>query len=118
MKHANIVALSGPNTGSLTGAAIDAVELYKASFQASMGDSTGAGSIIIQASNDICNVQYNPSIFVPTNWTVLSTTAFAAGAGSVLIPAFDSSYRWLRVVYTSITPGTSTISVNMFAVAV
>lgn len=118
MKHTNIIALNGSNASSITGSAIDSVELYRASFQASMGDATGAATIVIQASNDICTVQYNPSIFTPTNWTTISTLTFTAASTPLITPVLELSYRWLRVVFTETTPGTSTVTVTMFAVAV
>lgn len=117
MKHANIVALSGSNAASITSAPIDAIELYRASFQSHMADATGAGTIAIQVSNDIYNAQYLPNAFTPTNWTTIFTNTYNAASSPTLSDPLELSYRWLRVVFTSTTPGTSTIAVNMFALS-
>lgn len=117
-KHTSSLVLSAPDTVSQTSAAIDAVELYAASFQASFGDASAAGTIHLEASNDITHAQYIPATFTPTNWTIVPNTTETVTAGaSTLIPYTLSSYRWLRVVFTSSAAGTTTITVNMFALS-
>lgn len=117
-KHTSSLVLSASDVTSQTSSAIDAVELYAASFQANFGDSTAAGTIHLEASNDITHAQYVPSTFTPTNWTTVPNTTETVTAGaSTLIPFTNTSYRWLRVVFTSSVAGSSTITVNMFALS-
>lgn len=118
MKHANVTVLSASDATSQTGTKIDSVELFKASFQASFADTSAAGTLVVQVSNDIPGAGYLPNTFTPTHWTTLTTTSVTVTAGaSVVIPAIDLSYRWLRILYTSTAAGTSTMTVNMFALA-
>lgn len=117
MHKVNVNVLSGAATGSITGAKIDSNQLMAASFQVVTGDVAVAGTVKIQASNDICNDQYQPDQFTPTNWSDIpsATSTVAAGVGP-LITINQLSYRWMRVVFTR-TGGTTTINVNMFAIA-
>lgn len=110
--------ISAPDNVSQTSAAVDANQLISASFMAYFGDSTAAGTFKIQASNDP-NVQGQPTGFVPTNWVDIpsATTSIASGA-SALITIPQTSYRWMRVVYTRSGGGSTTINVNMNALSV
>lgn len=118
MKYVNINVLSAGDDVSQIGAKIDADQLVSASFQAYFGDSTAAGTVKIQASNDVCPYGYIPGGFTVTNWTdIPSATATVTAGASVLITLPQISYRWMRVVYTSSVAGSTTINVNLFAVA-
>lgn len=113
MRNLSATVLSGSNAGSVTGITIDSNQMISASFQLSFGDSVAAGSFIVQASNDIFDTRYLDSIFTPVNWSNVGTaTTVAAGATGLILLA-QTSYRWLRVLYTSTIPGTSTVIVNI-----
>jgi len=120
MRNVNCIVLSAPDTASASGSAIDANQLVSASFQAVFADTSVAGTLQIQASNDIYNDRYNfpEGKFQPTNWTnVPSGSATVTAGASALILLPQIAYRWLRVVFTESTPGTSTIQVNMNALS-
>src|SRR5579859_1322918 len=101
MRKVNSTVLSAVDTASQNGSQIDSNQLISASFQVVFGDATAAGTLKIQASNDICNDQYQPATFTVTNWTdIPNATATIASGASALITIYQLSYRWLRAVYT------------------
>ena len=116
MNRVNVNVLSAADTATQTGIMIDSSNFFAASFQAVFGDATAVGSINIQASNDLYANKYldNTTLFTPTNWTTVGTAAVTAGA-SVVISLNNMSFRWLRVVYTSTSGGSTTVNVNMYA---
>jgi len=120
MRNVNCTILSATDTTSHNGAAVDSNQLVSASFQAVFGDASAAGTVLIQASNDEYNARYNfPSgTFTPTNWTAVpNATATVTGGASALITIAQMCYRWIRVVYTSASGGSTTITVNMNALS-
>jgi hypothetical protein len=117
MKQVNVLVLTGPDTSTQIGAAIDASQLVSASFHAYFGDVTAAGTMKIQASNDL-DPQGPVSSFVPTHWADIPSATVATTLGAPqLITIQVLSYRWLRVVYTYTSGGSSTVTVNMFAIS-
>jgi len=119
MKHVSVNVLSAPDTGSQNGLQIDSSELISSSFHAYFGDTTAAGSLKVQVSNDICNFSNYPANFTVSQWVDLPSSSIAVVAGApVIITVPQMSYRWIRAVYTSTTPGTTTVNVNMFAVSI
>lgn len=118
MRNLNCQILSGADTGSVNGTAVDANQLISASFQIIFGDATATGTFKLQASNDIPGTYYEPTPFVPTNWTDIpsATTAIALGA-SALISLATMNYRWVRAVYTSSSGGSTTVIVNINALS-
>ena len=111
--------MSADDSMAQNGIQIEASQLYAASFQAFFGDDTAAGTLKVQASNDECFVFYQPGNFTVTNWSdIPDATATVASGASVLIPTLQLAYRWLRVVYTPSGGGSTTINVNMMALAV
>ncbi len=118
MKYVNCNVLSASDASSQNGIVIESSQLFSASFQAYFGDSTASGTLKIQASNDEFNAFYQPSTFTPTNWVDIPNASSTVTSGaSVLISLQYLSYRWMRVVYTSSSGGSSTINVNMMALA-
>jgi len=118
MRIANIPALSASDATSQTGVAIPADQLVSASFQSVFGDTVAAGTVKIQASNDI-NPSINSPNFVPTNWSDIpsaTSTVTAGVAPIILIP--NIAYQYMRVVFTSSVAGSTTIKVNMNAFGV
>lgn len=120
MRNVN-VAILGPisDTVSQNGAQIDSNQLISASFQAVLGDTSAAGTFLIQGSNDVAPLQYSSSTtFIVTNWTnIPSATASITAGGSAMITIASMCYRWVRAVYTSSSGGSSTITVNMNALS-
>lgn len=122
MRNVNVVVLSGADTGSVNGSAIDANQLVSASFQAVFGDATAAGTLKIQASNDVAPVQYtSPSgvgVFTPSNWAdIPNATASVTSGGSVVVSIAQTNFRWMRAVYTRTSGGSTTVIVSMNALS-
>lgn len=118
MRRVNAVALSGSDAASINGVSIDANQLIAISFQAVFGDTSAAGTLQIQMSNDICSDSYQPGNFVPSHWTNVpnGSASITAGASAVVfLPQI--SFRWIRAIYTSSVAGTSTIAVNFDALS-
>lgn len=117
MKNVNCNILSAPDSANATGSTVDSNQLISASFQAYFGDSTAAGTFVIQASNDEYGVGYLPANFTPTNWTNIPNATATIVAGASAIISIDTlHYRWVRAIFTG-SAGTTTINVNMFAVS-
>lgn len=121
MKNLCELVISAPDTGSQTSKFVDTNQLIAVSFLGYFGDTSAAGTLKIQASNDPNPSGYLASIdgFAPTNWAdIPSATATVTAGASVLITLPQIVYRWLRVVYTSSGAGTTTISVAMNAITI
>ena|SRR5579859_5342950 len=119
MRKVNCAALAAVDTSSQNGAQLDTNQWVSASFHAVFGDSTAAGTVKLQASNDIFLDQYQPGNFTVTNWVDLpnQSATITSGAPAILTVA-QCAYRWMRVVYTSTSGGSSTVTVNVFALSV
>jgi hypothetical protein len=118
MKQVNCNILSDVDTTTVTGPAIDSSQLVSMSAQSVFGDATAAGTVKIQASNDI-DAQGPTSSFTPTNWSDVSGASAAVVSGVADLIKIDvMSFRWIRAVYTRSGGGSSTVRVNMFAVSV
>jgi hypothetical protein len=114
MKNSNALVLSGSDTASHNGVQIDASQVYSASFHAVFGDSTAVGTVKVQASNDICYDGYSPGAFTVVNWVDVPNASASVSSGApALITIPNVSYRWMRVVFTYSSGGSSTITVNM-----
>lgn len=111
MRNLNKTILSAASNQTTSSTAIDTNQTIAASFHAFFGDTQAAGSIKIEVSNDIYNARYNypEGTFVPTAWTILSTTSVASGA-SKLITVSPTSYRWMRATYADTATGAQTIT--------
>lgn len=119
MRQVNVNVLSAPDNASANGNVIDSNQLFAASFQAVFGDVTAAGNIQIQASNDISAPGAPVNSPGPTNWTnITGATATVTAGASVLVSLSNINYRFLRVVWTNTSGGSTTINVNMFAQSV
>lgn len=123
MRFVNDVVLSAADDVSRTGGAIDSNQLISASFQTIFGDVNAAGTVKIQASNDIYNAKYNfpQGLFVPTHWSDIASATATVTAGVCPLITLDQSklcYRWLRVVFTSSGAGATTIVTTMFALSI
>jgi hypothetical protein len=101
---------------SQNSAAIDAQGLFRISCQAVFSDSTAAGSVKLQGSNDPSTANNLPGLQTPTHWSDIPNTSQTVTAGAtVLVPATEISYRFVRVVFIQTTPGVGTITANVVA---
>ncbi len=102
MRNVNCNILSAVDTSSQNGSQIDSNQLVSASFQAVFGDATAAGTLKIQASNDVAAIQYSsPTSFTVTNWVDIPNASAAITSGSsAVITIPNMCYRWIRAVYT------------------
>jgi|SRR5579859_2437452 len=118
MHYVNATVLNASDATSQTGSSIDSNQLIAASFQLYFTDGTADGSFEIQASNDLTPLGNFALNFTPSNWTTIPNTMTTVTAGSTgLVTLSVSAYRFLRVVYTSTTPGTGNVVVNMFGLS-
>jgi hypothetical protein len=122
MKYLNYVVMNASDTASHTSDKIDSNQLIGASFHCIFGDSSVAGSVKIQASNDPAPTNYTAVYnFTPTNWVDIPSMSATVTAGApvlITIPNTSLIYRWMRVVFTNVSGGSSTILVEMMAVSV
>jgi hypothetical protein len=108
MRQVNINVIPVQAAATVTTAAIPALNLFSCSAQASAVGAGAAGTLIMQASDDIAGDDGHPG--PPSNWSAIpSATIAVSGAGAFLIPKTDLCYQWVRLVYTN--TGTGTISV-------
>lgn len=76
---------------------------------------TVAGSLKLQASNDVINIQSDPDGSGVTNWTdITGSTQAISGAGNGIYNVSSSIYKWLRAVYTS-SSGTGNMTITVEA---
>lgn len=119
MRNVNCTVLSAAATASANGVQIDTNQLVSISFHAVFGDAAGAGTIKLQASNDIATSRNMVAIdgFVVTNWVDIPNQSATIVAGApALLTIGELPYRWMRVVFTR-TGGTTTVRVNMNALS-
>lgn len=81
-------------------------KIFDASFMfaiSAVATSTGteAGTLKFQASNDKRTGMQDTGADI-TNWVDITgaTVAITSGGGPYIIPKFDVSYSWIRMVYT------------------
>jgi hypothetical protein len=106
MRNLNTNVLSEDDNISSVGEAINANQLVSASFHVYFGDALAAGTVKLQASNDVPNDRAVVAIsgFQPTNWVDIpnQSTSVASGA-SKLLTVVNMAYQWIRVVYDNTT---------------
>jgi len=97
MRFANEALISAAeSSANQTSAAFDASYVIAASVQGVTTGATAAGTLKVQASNDLPLPGR-----APTNWfDVTGLTVAVAAPGVVAIPKFDVAYQWLRLVFT------------------
>lgn len=119
MRYVNVNVLSAVDTSSQNGIQIDSNQLISASFTAYFGDAGANGTLKVQASNDPMSYGYLAQDFTVTNWVdIPNATATVTSGGNVVITVAQCCYRWMRVVYTRSSGGSSTINVNMDALSI
>lgn len=118
MRNVNCIALSAVDTASQNGIQIDANQLVSVSFHAYFGDASANGTLKLQASNDIFNDRYQASNFTVAHWVdIPNATASITSGSSGVITIPQACYRWMRVVYTRSSGGSTTITVEMNALS-
>lgn len=107
MKPSNDL-VTGDVSASFNSSPIQATFVLYGSVQATLsGGGSPVGVLKVQASND------QPLTGAPQNWNDLSSiTVNVTADGSFLIPIFNLSYEWIRLVYTR-TSGTGTASIRV-----
>jgi len=107
METRNYAAMAAlVNSGTVYSAAINAQFLLGATAQATFTDSTAAGTLSLQASND-------PG--TPINWNAIPNTSATVSAGATTMTPIQSApfaYQWIRVVWVS-SGGAGTITCNL-----
>lgn len=110
MKPDNFLAVTNGTTGtaSFVSSAFWLWSTVKISGQAVVSSGSFVGTFAFQFSNDL-PVGAPPSQFQPTNWNSIGSTtqvtncSTSATAKSFLIPQFETSYSYARVVYTDLS---------------
>ena len=119
MRNYPVSVLNKPNSQTQTGDAIWVGQSVAASFTALNGDATAAGTLKIQGSNEI--PVGSPDKYVPSSASFAdipsATSAIAAGIGPAIVLA-TMNFQYIRAVYTRSGGGSTTILVNMSALAV
>lgn len=101
MRNLNCNVLSAADNVSSNGNQIDANQFVSASFHCYFGDSSAAGTFKLQASNDTNNDRYQASDFIAINWMDIPNQSAAVSSGAAaLLTIGQSTYRWLRAVWT------------------
>jgi hypothetical protein len=111
MRQDNVIAIPAQAVAAtINSAAIPSLNLFACSVQAVATGGSVAGTVKIQASNDVPVA----SSAVPTDWNdIPSATVSVTGAGAFLIPKLDLCYQYIRIVYTdSGTGGTIAVRVK------
>jgi len=101
MRSNSYTAIAGSTGSSLTSAPIPVSQVTQFSVIVSVtGDGTAAGTVTVQASNDV-GTGFPVTESSPSPWVTLpSVSAVVAGNGQVLIPITNVAYQFIRVVYT------------------
>lgn len=116
MRNLSQKIINAQTNATASSAAIDANQLYAASFIGQFTDATAAGTLKIQASNDWDNAG-NLQGFVPASgsWVDVpsASVVIVAGATALVPMPVSISYRWLRIVWTrSAGAGNFTVQMN------
>lgn len=114
---AKTISQNAAATGNVTSSALDTNQAVNVTFQLVTADTTVAGAMKAQGSND------NPSdtgtqreLFVPTHWSDIPSATVTAVAGvTPLLVVANVACQYMRVVFTR-TGGTTTLSVKANAV--
>lgn len=118
MRNSVVTILDAADTASQTGSSVNVNQVVSASFQPIFGDVTAAGTVKLQASNDL-PPQGQQFPFVPTNWADIpnATSAITAGVGSMIVIG-NMCFQSIRAVYTRTSGGSSTVVVKMNALSI
>lgn len=103
-----------PNVAGPTNSdAVSADTMVYVSVQVVFTDVAAAGTLKLQASNDVKDTSNPGKQFVPTNWNDITGASVVVAAGATsLIPQLLVSYRWIRAVWTR-TGGAGTFTASI-----
>ena len=118
MRNYPVQILSAVDTSTQTGAGYFVGQAVAASFTSIFADGSAAGTVKIQGSNEI--PVGDPTQFTPptTSFSDIpsATSTIASGVGPpIVLPTMN--FQYIRAVYTSVSGGSSTVKVNMSALA-
>lgn len=110
MRPANIAPLNAiPGNASKNSVAIWSDFMIRCTVQAE-ASAANVGSVQLQGSNDFANG--NGNVFAPTNWSAIGSALTLSGTTPVLGPIVETSYEYLRLVYTDASGGTASGTVT------
>ncbi len=113
-----IIDAGDATTNPLNSGKIDIRQVYSLSLIMNSSNNTNAGTVKLQASNDICAFGNVVSAFTPTNWVdipaaMIDGSGTVAAGATVTLVVKQIPYAWLRAVWTpSAGAGTITAIVN------
>lgn len=109
MRNLCTQVINAANATTKTSSAVNSNQLVSLSVHAYNTDATAAGTLKVQASNELL---YSPN--TPTHWVdVPSATATMAANTPGLVTIPNMTYQWVRVVYTQTTPGSGNVVVSI-----
>lgn len=117
MRNYPVQILNITNATSQTSAAEWVGQSVAASFVVTNGDTSAAGTVKIQGSNDLpVGAQ---AAFTPTNWADIpsATSTIVSGVGPAIVLQ-TMNFQYIRVVFTSSNAGSTKITVNASFLAV
>lgn len=114
MANVPILMIDAVDTVSQVGAPVYTIQAYAGSFTMTFGDTSVAGTVQIQGSNEP-NTRGNGPTYVPSNASfnniVGATSTITAGVcNAIIIPVL--TFQYIRAVFTYTSGGSSTIIVN------
>jgi hypothetical protein len=117
----DLIVSSVSNSASFSSGVVWANSILRASFQISVSSGSCAGTFVVQASNDQ-SYGLPANQFKPVNWntigsasTIVCSTTAVGSSSCFLIPYTETSYEYLKIVYTDLSGGTANgvVSVRM-----
>jgi len=113
VRNTPVTMINAVDTSTQTGAPIFSGQFVSGCFTSVFGDTSAAGTIKIQGSNEI--PVGDPNKYVPSNASFNdipnATSSITSGVGSA-IAISTLSYQYVRAVYTSSSGGSSTVLVS------
>jgi hypothetical protein len=121
MSFANVpvTMINAVDTVTQTGPPVFTGQIFAGSFTMTFGDTSVAGSVQIQGSNETAS-RSNLSTYVPSSgsWNNIpgASSTIAAGVGpAIVLPTLN--FQYIRAVFTYVSGGSSTVQVlgNLFS---
>ncbi len=106
MRNLPSTVLSAADNQNTNGTAINMGQIFASSWQVIFGDTQAAGTLKLQASNDLLE-----NTLTLLNWTdIPNQSATITSGSSALLTMTSSPYQWVRAVYTTTATGAQTIA--------
>lgn len=102
MRQALVQIMNAAKISAVNGSAFDVNQAVSASFQLVTGDTSSAGVLKLQVSNDLVSTGgYNRKNFTPTNWADIpnATSTVVSGVGPMVVVG-NMVYSYIRTVWT------------------